>query len=146
MPEKTEEKELSVTLDRDAPLTVRFEEGQVVLTLRGTEYTSGDTTYPAMNVTSRWDIDTAGGQLRLVRKPQLEVYPPGFVPGSGARLPFRLLSLRTLLQRRFSRLLPAELDLRKLEPPDSFRGQMEGHTGRLTAVEGWLIAEWHRAK
>jgi hypothetical protein len=145
VPEKQgEEKELSITLDPKAPVTVAFERDQVVLVLHGTEYATSDKSYPAMNVTSRWDIVTTGKGVRLVRRPQLEIYPPGFVPGAGKRLPVRLQALRTMLNRRFSRLLPTELDLNNPDKPEAMRGLPEGRFNRATAANGWFVVDWNR--
>jgi len=144
VPEKGEDKDLSITLDEKNPVTIRFEGNQAVVVVRGTEYATSDTVYPAMNVTSRWDVVATSKGVRLVRRPQLEIYPPGFVPGSGKRLPLRLQVPRTMLNRHFSRLLPTELDLNNIEKPEVMGSLPEGRFNRATADNGWFVANWNR--
>jgi hypothetical protein len=144
LPPKKDEADMSITLDAKAPMTVSFERGQAVIVIRGTEYAVGDTAYPAMNVTSRWNVVADSKGVRFVRLPELEVYPPDFVPGSGKKLPFRLQAFRTVLSRRFGRLMPVELDLNNLAFAEAFPGMPGGRFRRATAADGWLVLDWQR--
>src|SRR5262249_9145970 len=98
------------------PLTVTFGRNQLVLVLRTKELESADQTSPAMDVTVRYEVRDRDGRSVLVRPQPPEVYPHGFVPGSGRRIPGRVQAFRTVLIRRFDRLLPQELDPERTQP------------------------------
>ncbi len=130
----------SITLAEESPLTVTFGDNQVVFVVRSKELKSAGDTLPAMNVTARYEVQDRGGSVVLARRRPPDVYPPGFVPGSGQRLSGRVQSFRTVLTRRFDRLLPRELDPERIDSirlPGSDRKARLRAT-RLLAVDHWL--------
>jgi hypothetical protein len=76
----------------------------------------------------------------------VQIYPPGFRPGSGEKLSPAETSLRRILQRRFDKLLKPEIEIPDLEP----KGQL-AVVGRLPMNElvarrdGWIVAGWRQA-
>ncbi len=109
---KREEKALTVTLAKKDPLTLKIEDKHLIVTLRGASYRVEDDIYPGMNVTARYRVERKGEELHLVRDAELEVLPPGFK--AGMVLGFRELALRTILRRRFSRLLLQDIALQDI--------------------------------
>lgn len=126
----------SITMADKDPLIVRIEGNTLITTLRGKSYTSDDNRYNGMNVTSRYHIVHNGGDLRLVRDEELEVLPPDFKPG--LRIGVRQEVLRSLLRRRFGRLLPKEIPFRELKLDDSLQLQGAVRIKDFLTTEGWL--------
>jgi hypothetical protein len=129
----------TITFAKKNPLRVKFANGQMILVLRSEEFTSADKEVSAMDITVRYTLRQTPEGVRAVRDQELEIYPPGFVPGSGKRLSARQLATRTMLRRRFGRMLPPSfsLDTAALSP----RGQRTGalQVTHFAVVEGWLV-------
>ncbi len=143
-----EERDWSITFAVERPLEVLIDDGALRLTIRGDEYTSGDSAYPAMNVTAQYRLEKndRGGVL-AVRQGELEIFPPDFTPGED-QLSASQQSLKTILERRFAKLLKPEL-------PDKPTAGLE-LGGRwqelgplplvaLAAENGWLTLGWSKA-
>jgi hypothetical protein len=139
-PKSSSSQSWSITLADRNPLTVTFDGNQLVLALRSKEIESAEDTLPPMDVTVRYEVQDRNGRSVLARRRPLEVYPHGFVPGSGRRLPGRVQSFRTILTRRFDRLLPRELDPEQIQPirlPGSDR-KVRVRATRLQTGDHWL--------
>ena len=112
IPEELQDEEgrdWSITFAVEKPVELAIADGGVRVTIRGEEYTSGETTYPAMNVTANYKLDKNDqGGLRAVRQGELEIYPPDFKPGVD-QLSSSQQSLKTILERRFGKLFKPEL-------------------------------------
>ena len=59
---------------------INADDGSFELTIRGSRYTSGDRSFPAMDISVAYKIDAAGTNIRLVREGDVKMYPTGFVP------------------------------------------------------------------
>jgi hypothetical protein len=129
----------TITFAKKDPLRVKFANGQMILVLRGEEFTSADKEVPGMNITVRYTLRDTPEGVRAMREKDLEIYPPGFVPGSGERLSARQLAARTMLRRRFGRLLPPSfsLDNVALSPRAQQTGALQ--VTHFAVVEGWLV-------
>jgi hypothetical protein len=126
----------SITMADKDPLIVRIDGNTLITTLRGKSYTSDDNRYNGMNVTSRYHIVHKGDDLRLVRDEELEVLPPDLKPGVPIGL--RQEVLRSLLRRRFGRLLPREIPFRELKLDDSLQLQGSLRIKDFLTTGGWL--------
>lgn len=134
----------TVQLAQQFPVTVRFEERQWAITLRGDRYTADGREFPELDITLIYQIEPAGLGWQAVRQGELRVYPRGFVPGQGAQLSARQQALRNILQRRLSRLFderwsPGEL---KLPAPWERAGPLE--LVQWDARQGWMTLAWRR--
>ncbi len=73
----------SITFARTQPVTVKFTDEGIQITIRGQRYTSGDQDFRAMNVTADYKIslsepDANGIRgIKLVRQGDLTIVPPG---------------------------------------------------------------------
>jgi len=127
------------------PITLHIEEDHVTLTIRGQRFKSDRRTFRySMNSTVRYRLENAGGAVKAVRVGEVEVFPPGFVPGQGAQFGAAQQALRTLLKRRFDRIFPPEIVSKGLVLP----GRL-GRAGRLDLTQleadrGWLTLVWRR--
>jgi len=124
------------------PVSIAFADGGFVVTLRGSKYIRGDSSYPGMDVTAEYKIDRTGEGIKAVRQGELRIFPPGFTPGGGKRLSSRQQVLRTLLEKRFGTMFTEEI----VPEPIGLGGNWE-NAGELTlsrweASEGWSVLCW----
>jgi hypothetical protein len=142
-----EERDWSITFAVEKPIELAIDGGEARLTIRGDEYTSGDNSYPAMNVTARYRIEKNGrGGLRAVRQGELEIYPPDFKPGED-QLSSSQQSLKTILERRFGNLFKPELPEKPtagLELGGRWKELGALPLVALVADNGWLTLGWIR--
>ncbi|MHC4398985.1 MAG: hypothetical protein ACYTG0_04825 [Planctomycetota bacterium] len=134
-----------ITFPRDkAPVSVRFDEGRFSVTLRGRRYAKGGEQYPGMNVTAVYAIQKTDQGFKAARQGELEIFPPGFKPGEGARLSARQQVLRTLLEKRFGKIFSEQFDLNNVVLPDEWRDGGELALSHWTASGGWMVLAWTR--
>jgi hypothetical protein len=132
----------SITFARRNPITLDFGDGQFTVTIRGQRYTSGDRQFGAMNVGAIYRIASGAEGLRLVRQGELAIFPPGFDREQG-RLGVGDVALRTILQRKFSRLFPEEVALQGLELPGRWAKAGKLRPVLMQARAGWLQVGWN---
>ena len=108
LPERLKSDEKSepwtIVFARRQPFTVSFADNGFRVTLRARNFYRGDVKKAGMNVTANYKFVQADGVFKAVRQGELEIFPPGFVPNSGQRLPPRLQGERTVLMRRFNKV------------------------------------------
>jgi hypothetical protein len=131
-----------ITFARRTPIGVSFADGQFKVTIRGRKYAKGQDEYPGMNISVAYKIEKTDAGFRAVRQGDLEIFPPGFVPGSGKRLSASQQVLRTMLQRRLGKMFEEVL----IPEPIAFSGERSDRgTLVLTqwkAQDGWLVMGW----
>jgi hypothetical protein len=133
----------SITFDSDEPVTLRILEDVVTVTIRGASYTSGSKVYDAMNVTARYKIVKGDfGIVTATRQGDLEILPPGFVPGSGQRLALRQVVLTDLLRRRFGKIFEETIVADGLELPGNWQKLGKLPLTQLTTARGWMALGW----
>lgn len=134
----------SITFARNQPVTVKFTDGGVSITIRGQRYTSGDQEFRAMNVTADYKVgltepNAAGIHgIKLVRQGDLTIVPPG----EPRRLSGREITLRTLLERRFGKLFEAEVVYDGLILPGNWRQAGILDTKQFDVSGGWAVVAW----
>jgi hypothetical protein len=150
IPEELQDEEMrdwSITFAVEKPIELAIADGGLRVTIRGDEYTAGENTYPAMNVTANYKLDKNDqGGLRAVRQGELEIYPPDFKPGVD-QLSSSQQSLKTILERRFGKLFKPELPdkpTRGLELSGRWKSLGPLPISVLTADNGWLALGWSR--
>jgi hypothetical protein len=143
-----EERDWSITFAVERPIELAINEGEVRVTIRGDEYTSGENAYPAMNVTARYRLEQNDrGGLRAIRQGELEIYPPDFKPGED-QLSSSQQSLKTILERRFGKLFKPELPEKPtagLELGGRWKVLGPMPLVALSADNGWLTLGWIRS-
>jgi len=132
----------SITFAPKGPLTVEFHDGgRVKITLRGQRFTSGDRRFRAMHITALYRVERTKTGTRLLRQGDLEIVPPGFVPGK-SRLSASQIALRRLLTKRLGRLFKPEIVNEGLELPGRWK-----QVGKLLLTQmhfdrGWVALAW----
>ncbi|MBX7073689.1 MAG: hypothetical protein K1X71_11135 [Pirellulales bacterium] len=127
----------SITFADHKPIEVVFRDGSLRVTIRGQRFRSGDRQYRAMNVTATYKFENTPNGIKGVRQGELEIFPPGFVPGE-RRLSVAEQTLRNMLERRMGKILKPELGGEQIKLPGKL-----AEAGPLTASQaaadgGWL--------
>ena len=133
----------SITFAKRKPVELDANDGRVKLTIRGSRYTSGERSFPAMDIWVVYRIEAAGGVTRLFRDGDVQIYPPGFEPGGEVKLSVAETSLRRILQKRFGRVFKEVVDIEPLELPGELAAAGPLPLHRLTARrDGWVSVGW----
>ena len=136
----------SITFAKRKPIELNAFDGSFKLTIRGSEYTSGDRSFPAMDIWVTYKIESAAGTHRLIRDGEVQIYPPGFEPGGKTKLSVSETSLRRILQKRFGRVFKDVVEIEPLELPGDLAAAGPLPLKQFQARrDGWLAVGW-RAK
>lgn len=135
----------SVTFAKRRPIELDVEDNRVKMTVRGTRYTSGDREFDAMDVWAAYRIEPGHPGIRLVRDGDVQIYPPGFVPGGGEKLSVSQTSLRRILQKRFNKVFKEVVDVEPLKLPGELEQAGPLPMEQLEArKDGWVAAGWRK--
>lgn len=151
IPEELQDEEgrdWSITFSPEQPIEMAIDDGAVRVTIRGEEFTSGETIYDTpMNISAHYGLERNDrGGLRAVRKGELEIYPPGFRPGVD-QLSSSQQSLKTVLERRFTKLFKPEIPDKPtsgLELGGRWKKLGTLPVAALEADGGWLTVGWSK--
>jgi hypothetical protein len=136
--EASDDDELEITFDGNAPITLRLDDSVVTLTIRGTKYVANGRPYPAMNITIRYRVGMTpdGARVELVEEP--EIIPPRLV-GTKGRFSFTELAVRRILKNRLERDLDKELGAANFELPRDIFDLEPLPIEQLAADNGWIV-------
>lgn len=133
----------SITFAERDPVTVAMRDDGLSITVRGERYTSGDRAYRAMNVTAHYKFQQTPKGIEAVRQGELEIFPPGFVPGE-RRLSVAEQTLRRMLERRMGKIFAPELGISEVTLPRNFAKAGPLVATQLNSSDGWLVAGWRQ--
>jgi len=131
-----------ITFDRREPVTVTLSEGQFRITIHGRSYASGDSSYPAMDVTAVYSIAQGDDGPKAVRQGELEIFPPGFDPGGTKRLSARHQTIRRMLERRLGKIFEPEFVPEPLELPGRWEKTGDYALKQWDIADGWMVMAW----
>jgi hypothetical protein len=131
-----------ITFANSQPITLRVVERTVTMTIRGRRFSSGRRHFDPMNITASYRLENAGGAVKAVRLGELEIFPPGFVPGEGKTMPARLSTIRNLLKHRFERIFAPEIVSQGLVLPGQMSKVGKLDLTQFEADRGWLTLAW----
>lgn len=137
-----EQRDWAITLDTERPMYVTFGDGGFVFEMRGTEWKSGDNTYPAMNVTARYKFEITPAGIKAVRQGELEIYPPEFKPGD--TLSASQTALKRILTRRFNKILKPEIVGEGIQLKGRLANYGKLFVRAFDSQDGWLQAGLER--
>lgn len=133
----------SITFAKRKPVELDADDGRVKLTIRGSRYTSGERSFPAMDIWVTYRIESEAGVTRLFRDGDVQIYPPGFEPGGEEKLSVSETSLRRILQKRFGRVFKEVVDIEPLELPGELAAAGPLPLQQLVARrDGWVAVGW----
>jgi hypothetical protein len=135
----------SITFAKRKPVALDADDSRVKLTVRGERFTSGDREFPAMDIWAAYRIEPGPGTIRLVRDGDVQIYPPGFVPGGAEKLTVAETSLRRILQKRFNKVFKEVVDVEPLKMPGQLEAAGPLPMEQLVArKDGWVAAGWRK--
>jgi hypothetical protein len=134
-----------ITFANKQPISVSFADDAFTITLRGAKYYKGAEGHPGMNVSATYKIAKTEQGFKAVRQGDLEVLPPDFVPGSGAKVDARRQIIRTLLMKRFTKVFESELIGEGLILPGKWEAAGKLVPVQLVCQKGWLVIAWKRS-
>lgn len=135
----------SITFAKRLPVQLDADDNRVKVTVRGSRYTSGDREFPAMDIWAAYRIEPAAGVIRLVRDGDVQIYPPGFVPGGGEKLTVAETSLRRILQKRFNKVFKETVDVEPMKLPGQLEAAGPLPMEQLVArKDGWVAVGWRK--
>ena len=136
----------SITFAKRKPVELKVGDDTVRLTVHGSSYTSGEREFPAMDVWAAYRVGRMNGQICLVRDGDVQIYPPGFVPGGGEKLSVQETSLRRILQKRFNKVFDEVVEIEPLQLPGELEAAGPLPLEQLVArKDGWVAAGWRKA-
>jgi hypothetical protein len=134
-----------VTFAKQRPISLSTADGRVKLMVRGDKFVSGDREFPGMDIWATYAIGRGPKGMMLVREGDVQIYPPGFVPGGGEKLSPAETSLRRILQRRFDKLLKSEIEVPDLPLEGELAAAGPLPLNELVArKDGWIAAGWRK--
>ena len=99
-----------------------------------------------MDVWAAYKVGRLDGRICLVRDGDVQIYPPGFVPGGRQKLSVQETSLRRILQKRFNKVFDEVLEIEPLQLPGQLASAGPLPLEQLEArKDGWLAAGWRKA-
>lgn len=135
----------SITFAKRKPVELDAVDDRVKVTVRGSRFTSGEREFPAMDIWAAYRIEPGPAGVRLVRDGDVQIYPPGFVPGGGEKLTMQETSLRRILQKRFNKVFKEVVDVEPLKLPGELERAGPLPMEQLVArKDGWVAVGWRK--
>jgi hypothetical protein len=129
----------AITLADTDPITVRFPEGGMKITIRGRRYKSGEDVFRGMNVTAEYKIEQNGDSFVLRRQGELQLAPPD---SEGKTQSTRQVTLKTLLKRKFGKIFEPEIKSEGLILPGRWKDVGRLDPKQMVSKQGWLAMAW----
>lgn len=92
----------SITLNSEAPVSVRFDDGKLALRVRASQLTSLDDAYENWDFIVTYKVTYDGERIVLKRTGDIEVFPTGFDPGWDTRLNSQQSAFRSTLAKNMN--------------------------------------------
>ncbi len=143
--EPDDEKEpWSLSFAAPDPITIRIDDNQAVVTVRGDAYTKGNRRFDGMYITARYKIQESHRGFKAVRQGELQIFPPGYVPGGPQKLATRQIILRSMLSKRFDKILKPEVYSEGMKLPGRWAEVGPLIANHTQADNGWVLVTWEK--
>jgi hypothetical protein len=131
---KDRKNDVGVMLDRFAPVSASFDDGEIRVVIRGEQFVAQEQTWPAMEIALQFRLSISQGAAQLVSLKEPEVFPPD----KSKRLSGREVALRRILIARLKKELSQPIALKPL--PVKRDERLIGHLvlENASTVEGWF--------
>jgi hypothetical protein len=131
-------------IPRVQPVTVSFANNGFSVTLRGSEFYTGDKKQPGMYITANYKFAKAPEGYKAVRQGELQIYGFGLKPGT--RLSARQLTIKTALQTKFGKVFEPEIKFQGFKFAQGKLASAGQFVPReIIAQNGWLVIGYGRA-
>jgi hypothetical protein len=134
-----EEEPFSITFADLDPVTFAFDDDTITFTVRGKGFTLGDKKYNGMDISGRYKIAADGNGLKAARDGDFRITPPGFVSGGARRLSVGDTVIKSVLQKKFAKILPAEVVRTGTPLEGDFSKLGVVYVSTAKAEDGWLV-------
>jgi hypothetical protein len=132
-----------VTFAKTRPITLAVADSRAKVMVRGDKFVSGERDFPGMDIWATYAIGRGPQGYILLREGDVQIYPPGFKPGSGEKLSPAETSVRRILQRRFDKVFKSEIEIPDLPLEGELATAGPLPLNELVARrDGWLLAGW----
>jgi len=135
----------AITFARRRPISVTFADDGFEIIIRGAKFYKGGDAHPGMDISASYKIEKSPKGFKAVRVGDIRVFPPDFVPDSGAKIDARRQVIRKLLENRFSKVFEPEFLGEGLELPGKWKSAGKMLPLQVVCRDGWLIIAWKRA-
>lgn len=137
-------KPYSITLNSEAPVGVRFDDGKVVIRIRASKLVSDDIEYSNWDFIITYEITQRGDLIVLKRVGAIEVFPTGFDPAWDKQLTAQQSGFRSTLAKNMNARADAGQSFPAEIPIDPIRITNVGTLllSELQAKDGWLSVGW----
>jgi hypothetical protein len=137
-------KPYSITLNGEAPASVRFDDGTFTIRVRASELASDERSYKNWDFIITYRITPRDDRILLVREGDIEVLPTGFDPDWPKQLTAEQTSFRSVLKRNMNDRAHAGQSFPKEIPIEPVRLSRFGVLvlRELVADDGWLTVGW----
>ncbi len=132
-----EEKTTALTFAADEPISFRFANDLVQVTIHSTAMASNGREYSGMDIGAVYRLEKTPQGVRAVRQGDLQIYPPHHVPGTP--LNSRQIAQRALLKRHLGDVLTETIDLNQINPPESMTKVGTLVTTQAHTINGWIV-------
>jgi hypothetical protein len=137
-------KPYSITLNPEAPVGVRFDDGKVVIRIRASKLVSDDVEYANWDFIVAYAITHDGDRIVLKRVGEIEVFPTGFDPAWDKQLTAQQSGFRSTLAKNMNARANAGESFPREIPIEPVRITNVGALllDQLEAKDGWLTVGW----
>jgi hypothetical protein len=136
-------KPFSVTFPKADPVSVRFDKHKIETVAHIESFTSDGEDYRGVDVTIRYRLVRSATGFFAVRE-TIDVYPPGYVPGSGKSLSARQLATARVMKDRLAEQFKEQIPLEELKLTGSFEKLGPLEVVATGTQSGWLLIAWKR--
>ena len=137
-----EDEPWTITFHRRHPISVKFANQTVQVTLRSRRFTSADRRVKPMHTTVIYRVEQTPEATKLVMEGEIDVVPADFHTRERKTLSAAETAERAVLKRRLEKMFETEIELEAPELPDDWAGTGELHLEHLKIDGGWLQASW----
>ena len=137
-----EESQATLTFADSRPVTLRFRDGTIDITLHVQAYSSrtGVERDVPMDIRAVYKVQVQGGQMVATRQGELDISPPGFKQGD--KLDVQQTSARGALRGRFEDIFKQELKSTGLSLRGRWKKLGELPWVQADVADGWAAAGW----
>lgn len=137
-------KPYSITLNPEAPVGIRFDDGKVVIRIRASKLVSEDVEYDNWDFILAYAITQQDGRIVLKRVGEIEVFPTGFDPAWDKQLTAQQSGFRSTLAKNMNARANAGESFPAEIPIDPIHITNVGTLllNQLEAKDGWLTLGW----
>ncbi len=138
----------SITLNAEQPVSIVFDNQQLVIRMRASMLTSDEDEYKNWDFIVTYDVLRQNNEILLRRSGEIEVFPTGFDPRWDKKMSSKKSGFRSTLAGNMNARakrgdgFPAEIPIRAIRLPEQLGISGELKLQQLDCDAGWLTLGW----